>query len=77
MAEVRKGFYRKWEDEVDPERALPEAERRRRADAAMRLHMARMAFISARVRSKSADRAVTELDVTAVEPPKPRKKAGR
>ena len=37
-------------DVVDPERVLPEQERTRRAEAARRAHMARIALKSARIR---------------------------
>jgi hypothetical protein len=58
MAKVREGFDRKWEDQVDPARTLSDIERRRRAKAAMRAHMQRMALRSSRKRAerKSADR---------------------
>lgn len=38
------GLLRKFEREVDPEGVLPEDERRRRAEAARRAHMTRMAL---------------------------------
>jgi hypothetical protein len=40
---ARAAFLARFEAEVDPERRLPEEERRRRAHAAMRAHMARLA----------------------------------
>jgi hypothetical protein len=40
---ARAAFLARFEAEVDPERRLPEDERRRRAHAAMRAHMARLA----------------------------------
>lgn len=47
---ARKGFRRRFLDLVDPDRELPEAERDRRATAAMRAHMTRLALKSARAR---------------------------
>jgi hypothetical protein len=48
----RKAFLRRFEDEVDPDRVLPAAERRRRAEYAKRAHMARLAFLSAKARRR-------------------------
>lgn len=45
-------FLRRFEDEVDPMRTLPPEERSRRALAARRLHMSRLALRSSIVRSK-------------------------
>ncbi len=47
---ARRGFMARFEDEVDPDRQLGQGERRRRAQAAMRAHMARLALRSARSR---------------------------
>lgn len=47
------GLLRRFEDQVDPDRALPEAERTRRAEAARKAHMTRLAFNSAKARSKA------------------------
>lgn len=52
-AAARRGFLLRFINEVDPDRTLPEDERLRRAEAARRLYMARLAFSSARARSKS------------------------
>lgn len=41
-----------WLAKVDPENALPETERRRRAECAKKAHFAKLAFASARARSK-------------------------
>src|SRR5690349_18189529 len=38
-ANARRGFRRKFEDQVDPDRALDHAERARLADAALKAHM--------------------------------------
>jgi hypothetical protein len=48
----RKAFLARFEDEVDPERKLPAAERRRRAEYAKRAHMSRLAFLSAKARGR-------------------------
>jgi hypothetical protein len=45
------GLLRKFDDQVDPDRTLPEAERIRRAEAARRAHMQRLAFRSSKVRA--------------------------
>ncbi len=47
-------FLRTFEDAVDPARALPEAERRQRADTALRTHMRRLAAASATARRERA-----------------------
>ncbi len=47
---AREGFWRRFLDEVDPDRTLPEAERERRARAALKAHMTRLALKSARKR---------------------------
>jgi hypothetical protein len=41
-APARAAFMAKFEDEVDPERVLPPSERAKRADHAMKAHMARI-----------------------------------
>jgi hypothetical protein len=51
LARVRVGYDLKWINQVDPDRVLPEAERNRRARAAMRAHMQLMALRSAKVRA--------------------------
>ena len=50
---ARAAFKRRFLDEVDPHRILPELERERRAQAAMRAHMQRLALASSRARSKA------------------------
>jgi hypothetical protein len=45
------GLLAKFEDKVDPDRTLPEAERTRRAEAARRAHMQRLAFQSSKARA--------------------------
>jgi len=39
-------------DQVDPDRTLPEDERERRAYAALRAHMAKLALASSKARAK-------------------------
>jgi hypothetical protein len=53
-APARRAFLRRFEDEVDPERVLPEAERARRAEQARKAHMTRLALASARARRARA-----------------------
>lgn len=54
------GLMRRFENEVDPNRELPEEERQRRAEAARKAHMTRLAYRSAIARSRKAsgDRAI-------------------
>jgi hypothetical protein len=47
---ARAAFLDKWIDEVDPDRQLPEGERDRRAEAALKAHMTRLALKSAQAR---------------------------
>lgn len=51
-APARKAFDERFVDQVDPERRLPPSERARRAEAARRLHMTRLALASSVVRGK-------------------------
>jgi hypothetical protein len=48
----RTAFMARFEDMVDPDRVLPEAERRRRADLAKRAHFQALAYKSAKARQK-------------------------
>jgi hypothetical protein len=50
-ARAREGLTKKFLDQVDPDRTLPEAERLRRAEHARRAHLARAARLSALARS--------------------------
>jgi hypothetical protein len=50
-ARAREGLAKKYLDQVDPDRRLPEAERLRRAEHARRAHLARAARLSAIARS--------------------------
>jgi len=49
---ARAAFERRFELEVDPDGTLPEVERKRRAAAALRAHMQRLALASSRARRK-------------------------
>lgn len=51
-APARDAFMMRFEDQVDPNRELPEAERQRRADAALKAHMASIALKSSRTRAR-------------------------
>ncbi len=48
---AREKFDRRFEDEVDPDRVLPEPERRRRASYARQRYFADLAFKSAKARA--------------------------
>ena len=50
---ARAAFARRFELEVDPVGTLPEVERKRRAAAAMRAYMQRLALASSKARSKA------------------------
>jgi hypothetical protein len=50
---AREAFAQRFVDQVDPERKLSEADRHRRAEAAMKAHMTRLALKSAKARQKS------------------------
>ena len=52
---ARDAFMARFEDEVDPDRILPEAERKRRAEHAKKLYFTRLAHKSAKVRAKGGD----------------------
>jgi hypothetical protein len=49
----RDAFMRRFEDQVDPERTLPPAERLRRAEQARKAHFAQLALRSSRARQKA------------------------
>lgn len=51
-AAARAAFLARFEDQVDPDRQLPPAERERRALAARRRHFAELAYRSARARRR-------------------------
>jgi len=49
---ARRGFLARFEREVDPDGTLSPAERTKRAQAALKAHMARLALASSRARAK-------------------------
>jgi hypothetical protein len=49
---AREVFLARFQREVDPTTSLPPAERQRRADAALKAHMTKLALASSRARSK-------------------------
>ena len=51
----RKAFLSRFEDEVDPDRLLPEAERLRRAEHARKAYFARLALQSAKARRRAGE----------------------
>lgn len=51
---ARAAFARRFLDQVDPQRKLPETERNRRAEAARKAHFARLALRSAVARRKAS-----------------------
>lgn len=53
---ARIAFLKRFEDEVDPARQLPEAERGRRATAAKKAYFARLAMLSAKSRAARSRR---------------------
>lgn len=56
-AAARKAFLDRFEDEVDPDGVLPEAERKRRAESARKAYFKRLALKSARARRREGDDA--------------------
>jgi hypothetical protein len=50
-ARARAAWYRRFLDQVDPDRTLPPAERDRRVQAALRAEMQRLALRSSKVRA--------------------------
>lgn len=53
---AREAFARRFIDQVDPHRKLPEKERLRRAEAAKKAHMAQLALKSAVARRRTTGR---------------------
>jgi hypothetical protein len=49
-AQARAAWYRRFLDEVDPDRVLPPLERERRAQSALRAEMQRLALLSSKAR---------------------------
>jgi len=52
LSHARRGFYAGLDREADPEGVLPSAERAKRAEALLKLHMTRMALARAMKRKK-------------------------
>jgi hypothetical protein len=55
-APARAAFLRRFLDEVDPDRVLPEPERLRRAAAARKAYFTRLAFLASRRRRQRKSR---------------------
>lgn len=53
-ARAREGFNRRFLDQVDPDRILPEAERNRRVESARKAYYTRLALASAKARAARA-----------------------
>ena len=62
-AKGAEGLLARFEREADPDGVLAPAERRRRAEQLRRAHMKRLAYRSARARSRSATRVVRSDEV--------------
>ncbi len=67
-AAARETFRRTFDDQVDPERALPEGERARRAEAARRAFYTRLALSSIKSRNK---KTVSTRSLAETVPPTP------
>lgn len=52
---ARAAFLSRFDDEVDPDRELPEAERLRRAEHARKQYFTQLAYLSARARRQAAE----------------------
>ena len=63
---ARQAFLSKFEQQVDPDRTLPEAERQRRAESARKAHFARLARLSARARAQKKGKKREEVAASAV-----------
>jgi hypothetical protein len=57
---------RRFLDEVDPDRVLPEAERRRRAESARKVYYQRLALASAKARARRKA-VIVEAEAAAAE----------
>ena len=64
-ANARSAFLQKFEDQVDPDRTLPAAERERRAAMARKAHFQRLALSSAKARQKKSRPAGETARATA------------
>jgi hypothetical protein len=68
-AAARRAFLAGFEDQVDPYRVLPPEERKARAEAAKKAHMAELAYRSAVVRAgRARQRASAGASKAAAEP---------
>ena len=63
-AKARATFLKRFEDRVDPDRTLPEAERLRRAEYARKAHFAALALKSARTRTRKAKKNAPTVSST-------------
>jgi hypothetical protein len=74
-AKARATFRAKFEDEVDPDRVLPPAERARRAEHARKAYYTQLAYKSARARRRAAEltveAAAAEAELAAAEADRP------
>lgn len=61
----------RFEEEVDPDRKLPAAERERRANAAHRAHMVKLTILSIRARRARSDRRDPRAAPGVTKPRKP------
>jgi len=52
---ARDAFMARFDEEVDPDRILSDAERKRRAEHAKKLYFTRLAFKSAKARAQAGD----------------------
>lgn len=52
VAPARRGFMERFEKQVDPDGVLDPAERRRRADSALKAHMTQLALKSVKSRAR-------------------------
>ena len=64
-AAARRSFDDRFVDEVDPDRKLPPQERARRAEAAKKAYMTRLALRSAQARRKAAQARVASVQLAA------------
>jgi hypothetical protein len=64
-APARAAFMRKFDDQVDPDRVLPEGERSRRADLAKRQYYTAMALRSSIARGRKARTSTPDEEAQA------------
>lgn len=65
---ARAGYYRRFENEVDPDRVLDPAERAKRAENARQAHMLKLALASAKARRLRAHAAQIDAEVAQEDP---------